>query len=196
MRTRGHRGSAPGRALLLALAAGLLAPRLAAAAPVLEFVFLDSGRTVSPTESLEMRGRVTNVGDMALTGAVGGGSATVPPSVLDQYFDPAVPSPIPFPAGVIDLVPGESIEWLIASLVPFPISGNLGDPVTPGEYVFPLANLTTTFFVPAGPASMTFTAQTTNASDFVWTVAVPEPAAGLLLAAAGCGLFARGRRRR
>lgn len=170
------------------------------ALPIIEFEFLGSGQVVSPTDTVVMRGRVTNVSGEALTGAVGNGGITFVEPIFSQYFDPFNP-PNPWPLGVINLAPGESLEWDIVNFVPFPITGNLGDPVALGLYTFFLSDITTGFFVPAGPDSFSVTAQKTNAADFTWTVvdqptgSVPEPGTialvGLALAGLGFGAHRR-----
>jgi|GEM_PF-4405785 len=163
------------------------------ALPIIEFEFLDSGQIVGPTDTVVMRGRVTNVSGEALVGAVGGGGINFVDPIFSQYFDPFNP-PNFAPPGVISLAPGESIEWNIVNFVPFPITGNLGDPVALGLYTFFLSDITTTFFVPAGPNSFTVTAQKTNAADFTWTVvdqptgSVPEPNTLVLVGLAFAGL--------
>lgn len=167
---------------------GMLLPPFARALPILEFEFLASGQTLLPTESVYMRGRITNTGDTALTGGVGQGSLIVPsPSTLsDMYVLGFPPGAAPFPPGVIELAPGGFIEWVIAHWVPYPLTGSPGDPVLTGEYIFPLTNISTSIFVPNGPASETYTVLRTGASDFRWTVqddvtVVPQPPAIFLL---------------
>jgi len=170
------------------------------ALPVIEFEFLDSGQVVSPTDTVVMRGRVTNVSGEALTGAVGSGGITFVDPIFSQYFDPFNP-PNFAPPGVISLDPGESLEWNIVNFVPFPITGNLGDPVALGPYTFFLTDITTTFFVPAGLNSFSVTAQKTNAADFTWTVvdepigAVPEPGTLALVGLVFAGLAFRMRQK-
>ncbi len=151
------------------------------AIPSLDFEFLDSGQIVGPTDTVVMRGRVTNVGTEALDGGNGQGTIFFSGDVFDQYFDPFNP-PLSAPPGVTFLEPGESVDWIIVNFVPFPITGNLGDPVLLGDYVFPLANITTSFFVAAGVDSFTVVASQANAEDFRWQVVeeipvqIPEPA--------------------
>lgn len=170
------------------------------ALPIIEFEFVGSGQVVSPTDTVVMRGRVTNVSGEALVGAVGNGSLNFVDPIFSQYFDPFNP-PNFAPPGVGSLAPGESIEWNIVNFVPFPITGNLGDPVALGLYTFFLSDITTAFFVPAGPNSFTVTAQKTNAADFTWTVvdqptgSVPEPGTVALVGLAFAGLVFGARRR-
>lgn len=178
---------------------GLFLTPTVRAMPILEFEFLDSGRTYSPTDNVEMRGRITNTGEAGLLGGVGQGSLTIPlaTELGNQYIAGFPPGAAPFPPGVIDLAVGEVIEWTIANWVPFPLTGNLGDPVLEGDYVFPLLNISTSIFVPAGPASFTVNVLQTRAADFEWRVldestAVSLPASFSLMA---FGMLLLGRRR-
>ncbi|MEM7279881.1 MAG: PEP-CTERM sorting domain-containing protein [Pseudomonadota bacterium] len=173
------------------------------ALPVLEFEFLGSGQTFTTEEIVPMRGRLTNVGDMAITGGVGFGSVTVPfPSLLfDQYVADFPPGLSPFPPGVINLGVNESLEWTLANWSPFPITGDPGDPVIAADYLFPIANITTQIFVPAGANSVTYDVRQTNASDFQWTASdqpapVPLPGTLALLLCGLSGLAWRQRRSR
>lgn len=163
----------------------ILSPYRANALPILEFEFLGSGQTVSPTDVVTVRGKLTNTGDPFTTG-LGFGAVTLPGAVFSQYDSPYPPGLAPGPAGLFSLATNESIEWDIATLSPWPLSGNPGDPVAAGAYVLPLANITTDVLL----FDFNFqqvTALKTNAADFVWTVtdsstSVPLPGTVLLIA--------------
>lgn len=144
------------------------------AAPILAFEFLNSGGLFAPTDTVEMRARVTNIGDMDLVNAVGQGEFLFGSPVFNEYFDPS--NAVLFaPPGVINLAVGESIDWLAYSFVPFPLSGNVGDPVALGDYVFPLTDIETRFFVAAGPDSQSFTSDESGAAAFTWSVVDRTP---------------------
>ncbi len=161
---------------------------------ILDFEFIGSGQTFSPTDDVEIQGRITNNGDMALDQGIGFGGITIPDRIFNQYFE-AFPPGIAFsPPGLVSLNPGESIDWRIALYQPFPITGNPGDPVDLGLYTLPITDdflITFTVFNPF----RSILVNTSQAGDFIWNVVdgggvdpqpVPEPASILALA---CGLL-------
>lgn len=164
---------------------------MAFAAPILNFAFVDSDQTLGPTDTVQMIGRITNMGPDSLTSAIGFGSfGRVPTMIYNQYIDDFPPGVSPMPSGLVSLAPGAYLDWLIVQWSPWPIGGNPGDPVSPGTYTFPSSDLSGTLFGFSGQNFNIYHVNMANASNFVWTVAdnspapaapVPEPGSFILL---------------
>lgn len=187
------------RAALLGLMA--LAASPAAAVPVLSFEFLGSGQVLSPTDQVTIRGRITNTGDSALPSSLRTSFTylRMPEPVYSQYLWIAGGFPTG-PQSFLDLDPGESIEWIITTLGPFPIDGRRGDPVDPGDYFIAANGVQVTYSVLAPNGATTTERYSTSAAPapFTWTVvaqtaSVPAPGA-LLLLAGGLAMVVRRRR--
>lgn len=170
----------------------LVAPQVSAA-PILDFEFVGSGQTFSPTDSVLMRARITNNGPDALINAVGFGGVNIPDPIFDQYIVGFPPPPLPVPLGLISLDPGASVDFDMILFEPFPIGGNPGDPVQPGPYVYSVENILFAEFQTFFPEVATFPVNFEQAAPYVWFVsdapAVPEPSSFALLAV---GLIALG----
>ncbi len=160
----------------LALLWATLCAAQARAIPIIQFEFLGSGQVFSPTDAVAMRGRVTNVSaDESLTSAVqsGGFINLSGLAIFDNYVERFPPGFQLAPPGVVNLAPGASLDWTIATWDPWPITGSPGDPVEPGTYVLPLDNFQVGFFVAAGQDSFSVIAREDNASAFEWRVQRP-----------------------
>lgn len=170
----------------------VLLPCTAFAAPVLQFEYLNSGQTYSATDLVVIQGRITNIGDADLINASPSGSFLLPQPAYDQYLWAADGFPQFGPSVVyLSLASGESVTWTIVKLEPYPITGNRGDPVPPGEY-FMTPESYTLSYTAYGPDfnfndAVVFSVEPAP-SNFVWTVrdtgteAVPEPGTWLLVA--------------
>lgn len=173
--------------------------------PVLTFEWVGSGQIFAPTDSVEMKARVTNSGDMALIDANAFGNIVIfgnAPEVFDNYVEFLSGGFAFGPPGPFSIGTGESVEFTMATWDPFPITGNIGDPVPLGDYVVPNAAVVSLTYTTVNPFVQN-EVDVSQAGDFEWTVSdtrpdpdppvIPTPTAALAgLALLGvCGLRRR-----
>lgn len=136
--------------------------------------------------------------DSALVDAVSAfTSFLIPQPAYDQYL--RIPGAFPrlAPDSFLTLAAGDSIDWTITTLGPYPITGKRGDPVPVGDYFLTPDSLKITYRIydTFNPTNYTDYVVAPAPSNFVWRVVedtpepVPEPT---LLAPFGCGLTALG----
>lgn len=175
----------------------------ARAVPMLSFEYLGSGQVLSTTDTITVRGRITNTGDTAMPFSLRSSFTfrRMPQPAYDQYLWISGGFPTG-PTNFVALDPGESLEWAITTLGPYPITGLRGDPVLPGEYYLETDGIVVTYAA-IDPITFALTGErfTTTAAParFTWTVlaetaSVPAPGM-LLLLAGGLAALARARRR-
>lgn len=136
------------------------------------------------------------MGDSALVDAVSSfTSFLIPQPAYDQYL--RIPGAFPrlAPDSFLTLAAGESIDWTITTLGPYPITGKRGDPVSVGDYFLTPALLKITYRIydTFDPTNYTDYVVAAAPSNFVWRVVedtpVPVPVPkSTLLAPFGCGL--------
>lgn len=168
------------------VALGTGAASAASAAPELSFQFLGSGQIHAPTDEIEIWGRITNSGGAVLDVAM---PDTVdfwfglPSATMDSYWYRSDAWPMapdkPFSIGI-----GESLDWRVAILMPWPVTGNAGDPVPLGAYSVNPDGFSMRFDLKNPDDLLEIVASYPVAQPiepFVWTVvergsSVPEPA--------------------
>lgn len=170
---------------IAALCALALTASPAQADPDLVFEWLDNNQVVSPTDSVLMRARVSNIGDMDLIDANAFGNILIfgtAPEVFDNYVE-FLSGGFSFgPAGPFSIGVGESVDFTFAQWDTFPITGDIGDPVPAGVYTVPQTALLDLHYTTLNPFTE-HPVDFSQAGDFVWTVRdtpdmeIPTPAA-------------------
>lgn len=189
-------GVRPGVLAALALAVALPFSAVSQADPVLTLTFLNNNQTHGATDSIGIEVRLTNTGDADLSGAYGGSSLSVSflSSIYDQYVDSS--GPADWWAGYIgdhDILIGDSREWTLLTLAPWPWPGDLGDPVPEGDYALLASDLTMSLTIGGTKYDVGI-----PENGFSWTVGRSkehEPPASTVplpgtLALFGCGVIA------